>query len=723
MRIWRVISVGLVCMMFAGMITRAEEDSLSRLLPYSEETNQATLLNAFADQFFYKNFDSTCYYASQALEIAREKEQADEELKALVRLALVNQLGKNEKESQVFFSQAHAVYERYVSPVTLIQYNYFKGISYLYQTQLDSSLYHLRKALQYCHAYDDEKYQLRALINIGSIFWTKGISAMALDYYIKGSHLADSLGDRRLQLYALFNMGIIYNSEGDMDKAVSYFHKSFNLAKELEDINIQGAVNNNLMVIGLQKNQLDSAINHGREAIRCFQKLGNKGQVANVNVNMGKAFVRKNQLDSARLYTRKAEEMLNETYSLKEVINLRFLQYDLAMSRRYYQSALGFLKSGYHLAATNQLTEDELAFLNAFSFLFEELGAYKKALKYSNEARTLQDSLYSFKRAEQMAFLQETYELDQKQKENDFLKVKNKLTEIELREQGEMLNTFVILFLAAFICAGVVSYHLINRNRQNKRMLSLNAELEHANDELAAANKTKNRFFSIMAHDLKSPLTTIISITDLMMNNFNGDSTREENQSFLLAINDSATTLFNLLDNILYWSRSRMGLTAFNPVVVDMDELVKEVLTMYKPTGLLKKIDLKYETNGGGNIIADKNMVHTVLRNLVSNALKYTHSTGEVSVRCYMDEESFHLLVTDNGIGMKKEMLNRIMEQDVISSSQGTAGELGSGLGLLLCKEFVAKHHGALQAESSPEQGTTFKIILPLVTEKSDSIA
>jgi signal transduction histidine kinase len=191
-----------------------------------------------------------------------------------------------------------------------------------------------------------------------------------------------------------------------------------------------------------------------------------------------------------------------------------------------------------------------------------------------------------------------------------------------------------------------------------------------------------------------------------------GDPSRIEEYAGL--INNSAVQTLRLLENLLDWANSQTGKILFNPIPIKLNELFNEEFNLLNDMATGKNIELKSSFPDNLTIIADKNMIKTILRNLISNAIKFTHKNGKVEVKAMSDNEQVEISVSDNGIGMTKETMAKLFKIDANLSTRGTENEKGTGLGLFLCKEFIEKHGGKIWVESESGKGSIFKFILPL---------
>lgn len=237
--------------------------------------------------------------------------------------------------------------------------------------------------------------------------------------------------------------------------------------------------------------------------------------------------------------------------------------------------------------------------------------------------------------------------------------------------------------------------------------------VEYAN-KMEEANNTKDKFLSIIAHDLKNPFNTLIGYSDVLKSDFK-DYSQDEIGQYLNIIYDTSVKGYNLLENLLQWAQSQTNKIIFNPVKINLHDTVQFCIDDIEHQCQFKHIEIRNEIPGKTHIIADKNLLKTIIRNLLNNAVKYTSTKGFVSVSSRKIDKLIEISVKDTGMGMTEGELKDLFKIDKIYSKPGTNKETGSGLGLILCKEFIEKHGGEIWGESELEKGSTFKFTIPKI--------
>jgi PAS domain S-box-containing protein len=234
-------------------------------------------------------------------------------------------------------------------------------------------------------------------------------------------------------------------------------------------------------------------------------------------------------------------------------------------------------------------------------------------------------------------------------------------------------------------------------------------------------NEDKDRFISILGHDLKNPFNNILGYSEVLtteIDSLNSDEIKEIAKN----INKSAQITNKLLDDILMWARSQQGKIPFNPQNLNFTDICKDVLKTLNSNAEVKNITIDYSSENQINVIADSDMLKTILRNLVSNAIKFTNRGGKISINEEQNTENVTVSVLDNGVGIRAEDLTKLFNISEVLTTKGTAEETGTGLGLLLCKEFVEKNGGKIWVESEFGKGSNFKFTLPLSTKQANGL-
>jgi signal transduction histidine kinase len=252
----------------------------------------------------------------------------------------------------------------------------------------------------------------------------------------------------------------------------------------------------------------------------------------------------------------------------------------------------------------------------------------------------------------------------------------------------------------------VIFNNITNRKQNELQLINHEKQLE-------TLNETKDKLISIIAHDLRSPFNSIIGFSELLIEEVEHFEI-EKIKRFSKIINTSSVNTLNLLDNLLHWAKTQTNQLNFSPEKIEISSIINEVLKTLESTAKFKNISLNYYQKTPNLVVhADLNMLKTILRNLISNSLKFTKSEGFIHIYTKNINNQVEIVIEDNGIGMNEATRANLFKIHK-DSTLGTANEKGSGLGLLLCKELIEKHRGEIFIESEEGKGTTFKFTLPI---------
>lgn len=247
-------------------------------------------------------------------------------------------------------------------------------------------------------------------------------------------------------------------------------------------------------------------------------------------------------------------------------------------------------------------------------------------------------------------------------------------------------------------------------------MLVVNTQLETLVEErtakLAEVVATNAKFISILAHDLRSPFQSIIGALDLLQESYN-DHNKIEIDTYIQMATNSANNTLRLLENLLSWTSLQNTEKNYNPVKIDLHDAVLSELESFNPAATQKLISLTHSIEPNLFATADLQMVKTILRNLINNAIKYSYLGGEITISAIEKEKFVEISVTDNGVGISQNAQRALFQRNELHSTRGTKNEYGTGLGLMICKEFVEMHDGIIWIESEPGKGSKIRFTLP----------
>ena len=351
----------------------------------------------------------------------------------------------------------------------------------------------------------------------------------------------------------------------------------------------------------------------------------------------------------------------------------------------------------------NEAFDVQLGALKNLYEAYEALGNYKQAFEFSLKFKEVDELIFMEERSEQIERLSAQFEADKREMEIDKLNRETELKGLQVEKANAERNLLFLLFLSALIILALIIF-LYRKIVFTKRLLALK------NQELTALNTTKDRFFAIIAHDLKGHIAAFEG-TGRLLKHFSVKNDLDKIEKVTHEIDNNARNLSHLLDNLLHWSMEQLRGYEPKPVRLNLKVIIDELIEIFKPFARAKGIDLSSDLNGEVNVMADKESVALIFRNLIANAIKFTEQ-GEVHISAQESETRWQIIVRDTGVGIPEAMQEKLFVIGEEKIRRGTKNEKGTGLGLNLVYEFTRMNGGELSCESKEGQGTAFFISL-----------
>jgi signal transduction histidine kinase len=324
------------------------------------------------------------------------------------------------------------------------------------------------------------------------------------------------------------------------------------------------------------------------------------------------------------------------------------------------------------------------------------LNAYEWYKKYTYK----KESIFNAEKSKQIAEMQSAFDLERKDQEIASLNTEKELQE-SLSKNQQITFAVIIVFLI------VASMGLLYILRQRQKASEV---LERQKQYAEELNQLNDKLFSIISHDLRAPLWSLKGVLEMASTQMISE---KELTSLLSSIGDNTQHVIDLLENLLNWSKGHLRGNTINTRNIELCRIVLNVIELNNPIAAKKQIQINHAIDKRINVFADKNMIELVVRNILSNAIKFTPQSGSVNISCTTNSTHATLSIQDSGVGIKKEVIGKLFGNENFST-QGTANEKGTGLGLILCKEFVEKNGGTIMVESAEGKGSTFMITIPV---------
>ncbi len=598
-----------------------------------------------------------------------------------------------------------------------------------------ASFYQNYKIDELKHCQDAAEYNLGAKDTLGLIITrkTQGLISQGIEDYSRakgffenGLTLAQAIGDL---YYEREMMGLLLSVESMLGNREVTLELANSLQKlHTQDLNVTvvKALPNRLVAksfleIGnalLRINEENNAETYLKKSLQVAEEYNLAKGIYDSQQSLGKTFAKKGSYGMALVYLAKAQEyerLANDSTALAANLLLMGEYSFRQQAKNNYEDtnlnnqAIGKIREALQIGWAKNLKYTLRDGYELLAEVYKELKDYPKAQSALEKQWEITLLINSETQNGLIAELESKTKIDE-------MKLKIAKAEKDQRvmekEKNFQLMIFIGICIILVMIISGVSLVVMGKNKHSKILLAHNKEIERKNAQLEALNQTKDKFFSIISHDVKGPLHSLRSFSNILMNHPEHLSI-DEIKMLAKDLDGSLENLLGLLENLLIWARSQTGAIQITPEVFSIQELVDKNHRLLGNTATNKNIQLKKGPTASVSVFADIKCIDTVLRNLISNALKFTKKEGEIYTTITERDHDVVIAVRDNGVGIPKSVQSKLFILGEKHSTMGTGNEKGTGLGLILCKEFVEQNKGKIWFESVEDQGTTFSFTLP----------
>lgn len=618
-----------------------------------------------------------------------------------------------------------------------IEMHYAKARLLKRNHQYQEALNELTKGLMLCYQYENKRRERDIMLESVNVFLKLSLNDMAAS---TGENLLEKgLFNNADSAIVFNNIGIAYYRQNTLDKSLSNFLKSIEINKHIKDTSGMASTINNIGMVYEKTGNTQEALKHYHQSARLYLESGKLKNYTTSILNIGSTYIHQNDYEKAAEYYEKAEVISDSINHLPGLANVHFNYAIIYQSMGDYANSIKELKQamksfkeldaivheieclivlGQNYRHTKQFKSAakalnqalDKALLNSemrlLKLINEELSAihqaqsnYKEAFFYLKQSNLYNDTLQQntnkadlekLKLAYQTSLITEQFE--------QTLERDRAILEIEISSQKKL--TYILLI--AFVIVVMSLIWAI------KNQLSIN----NKNKKLKQSNDAKNQLLSIIGHDLRGPVGTLVSFIEMILIRLQNLS-REEMQRYLTTLKSSTAETYNLLENLLFWAQSEKGEMNFQPRQIHLEDICNQVYFLLRESASKDEVTIITNCPAELTAMADENMLKTILRNLVSNAIKFTPKGGTITINISNKEQHILFCIQDTGVGMNKDIRNALFKEDEIYTSKGLHKEQGTGLGLNLCHKFIKKHKGVIWVESEEGKGTSFYFTIP----------
>jgi signal transduction histidine kinase len=604
--------------------------------------------------------------------------------------------------------------------------SFYKTCSYYHDflNQQDSAIFYIRSGLDILDTLpekDLKHYDLQAkLYNaLAMIYQEAELYEPSIKTHLESIAIAENLNKKeqnntsvsKFLAWAYNDLATTYSYTKDTNKTYYYFEKAKNFSKYNASEYVHAIIELNYGVFLLNQRKTDSALHIFLDAKKHLDVKNSATELSILQLNLSKVYIEKKDFE-------KAQQILLPT--IDELARMGFpyylaqayiIQTDLYYNWGKMDQALQSNTQLQDLITASNSIYLKKQCLLSFAQIYEKLNKPKKAIDYLNQYVQLSDSLQDAETDERINNLDVFYTLKETQFKNKELEETNSMQEMEL----ELNKRKTLLYLGAVLLLLISSLFIILIGRNNRKRLQESSQkakkLQEATKELTELVHTNNQLFGVLSHDLRGPISTLKSIID-MVNTM--DLPEEERKKLYHSMRISINSTYELMDNMLYWARARMQQTKFENKTIYLHQAVAQVIESVEGTLFTKDIQFINEIDPELNLYTCKDLIHIVIRNILTNAVKFTPRYGTIRIDTVMQNKQIILRISDTGRGMSQEIIEKIKTKKNIKPGQGTELETGSGFGLMVTAELLQKLNAELNFISELNQGTTVEISFPM---------
>lgn len=702
-----VLSVFFLC------LTTSAGDSVKLLKSHLDnnisDMERADLLIELSDKLTFTDPMQGFDYARQAMNLAHLLNNDELILRSMISV------GKNALYAGLFdtaFVYFHRVEKIEVKPENMnLRINNLIMLGTLHNQRhaYDSAHYYYMQSLDLAMINEDPKVLAAIYNNMGTLADSKGDLQKAFDHYLKSLKYYEEIGDIQNQAITLNNIGLLNQNLGDLQRAIDYTKRAAAINEQLKSYY---HLSTNYGNLGGAYQEMKNFVEAEKYLMKSYKIAGEQGFVideARALLNLGVMYLNFENLDKAKEAFDRSLKICIENDIVYGLLLNYFNLVDIFTIENMLDSAEYYLDKTYKLA----IELDQLPMIKKVysqkSELYEKTGRFAEALQYHLKYDVLRDSLQKMANKEHIQEMQTKYETEKKEIENQYLRAENRSNARIIRMQKLAVAAAIVILILLALLSWVIYRSGAKIKLANKNLNKLNNKILQQNKALEDMNLTKDKLFSVVAHDLRSPFNSLLGFLQMYLDDFDSFED-EEKKDMLNMLYHQANDTYSLLENLLQWSMAQRGQISFKPGIHDLHQLAETEIRFLTNRANMKKIGIKNEIPPETFAWVDENLVRIIFRNVINNSIKFTHHNGEIRLVSAIGNDHINIKIKDTGVGMSPEKLNDLFKPKENSSSKGTAQEQGSGLGLLLVKEFAEINQATFFLESKEGQGTTFSI-------------
>jgi signal transduction histidine kinase len=670
-----ILATATACLAVGTVFAQSTPDRLAEIASLeskaknaSSDSEKARALIDLSAAYQYVNHAKAQANAANALKEANESGDSGLIFEAYGQLSLLASLSGDYNSALKYDNTnlANVVENKDSSSIAAVL-NYI-GNDYHDLGQYDEAYYYFTQSHKVAAAIHDSLRMVKSLHNVGTVFKELGQYDIALQHFDISRKIGEKINDKDGLAYMLDEKADVYLRQKDYDEARRLLGEAMKVIKERNLSIIENRALTKLAIVSLELGEYDQALAYYDSAYALHKKYDNEFGMAETDIGKSKVYLQQGRF-------KEAEDLIIKASETARQLNAHQLETD----------------------SYRQLSD-----------LAEKKGDFKNALRYYRLYKSVEDSIFSQDMVQKLYQSQLRFATETKDSEIASLTKSKAEQDVTLKRKDFLFNVLVVVIALSAVLLFSIYRSGQRRIRINKLLMEHQAEIKKRSVELEQLNQVKDKFFSIISHDLRSPMNALAGILDLAeKKQLQPHEFTQVTRELRIQFNHTKTLINNLLD----WTLLQMDKLRIHEDKVDLHAMVEENFKLFAST-TTKSLEMKNLVIPGTFAKADTNMVNLVFRNLILNAIKFTEVGGIVSVKATPRDNFIEVAVSDNGVGISPDVQKILFEKTTGYSTRGTANEKGTGLGLILCKEFVERNGGEIWLESEDGKGSTFYFTL-----------
>jgi len=686
-----------------GKNTDTQIDSLRKELNNKRGDNKTSTQLELAHKLIETDSHEARSLANSALSAVKTTNNKSMEMRAYLILGRINQVLDIKDVSEAYYDTALTIAEASGDNWYKGEILFYKGVIKHNSREEINALEYFNASLQACRLSNNFKIMGSSYSMMGTIFRVNGLYDRAIEYTVNSKLNYEKADFSEGNAWAAYILGRIYSDLKLPQKALEYFQEALKIYTEQAsmDGNQNGVAicYEQIGLLHLESGNFKEALKYIDNTLKIYAANKSKYGLSNSHKNLGLIEYSMGNYELAERYLNEALKLQNE---VGDRLSLPTIYEYLGLCRigkGQIEAGFNNLQKGLNLAISNNQKKIQLNIYSKLTEAYLSINDLKNAFICQKKQIEIQDLILSGAANIKIEQLQAIYEIDKKNGQIIELEKQNEINSLIIKQHRiSQLLMIIGIFIAVLISISIYWFY-------NK--------ISHKNLELKETNAAKDKFFAIIAHDLRGPTGSLAAFLEHINDTFNEHSPKELKE-ILLTLYKSAENVSVLLENLLIWAQSQLNKIEFRPTEFNLTDVLQTSIKGLKQIADNKQIDIRCELNDQIFVLADPNMVQTIVRNILSNAIKFTHRGGSVIIRTAAENTNRACIsITDNGVGIEQSALSKIFDITNTYHTNGTEDEMSTGLGLILVKDFIQKNNGTVTIESKKGKGTIVSFTLP----------